>query len=655
MTESNPAPRRGRHFKENVTEHQPTYSQPSPSTQGAARIDTSEYSRSSYTQGGYAPSGQYGQSASQPSPKKGGKDKVVAAVVGCVLLVLLILGGITGFTLYRDATGILAQSKTLMSQAKTLKDDLKNGDGEQLLATSQSIASQISAMEKTTEGLNWTIASYIPVYGDDIRAARGLMEQANNLAQNALLPAAQSLSGFSLSNLMQDGAINVPLLQEVITTLQDVEPVITQSSQAINELPQTHISKLTDTINKLKDPVNKGVEALDQINQIAPVLPQMLGANGQTRTYLLLAQNNAELRSTGGFPGSAGIMTVTDGKIEMGDFASPAIAVPWYDECGFGVTDEEKAIFGDRVGRIICDTNYIPDFPRAASLFSQMWLDKLGGTVDGVVAIDPVFLQYMLGLTGGVDANGITVDGSNAARMLMSDAYAQLSTEDQDVFFSAVAGAAFKNLMGNLGGVGLTDLTDVLKKGIEEGRFIAWMPNEDEEKIMVALGCAGEVKTDPATPQLGVYAGDDTASKMSWYLSMGTNVSAGVTNADGTVTYHVTSTFKNNLDADTAAGLTEYVTGNMGIKRDITDMFIHTYLFAPAGGSISNLTTDGGDLSIQAFTEMPYNGIQVFTASPRILGGETMTVSYDVTCAAGAAPLTVRTTPTAQEAAGWTA
>lgn len=585
-----------------------------------------------------------------------GRGKRIAAVVGCVLLALVVVGGVTGFTLYRDATSILAQSKELMAQAATIKDDLQSGNGEQLLATSQSIASQVADMRKTTDGINWTIGGLVPVVGSDVRAARGLVEQADNLTQNALLPAAQSLSATGgLSGLMQDGTINVEALQQLTATLQQVQPAVEQSAQAIDNLPQTHVGKLTDAINKLRDPLDKGAAALRSLDDIAPVLPQMLGANGQTRTYLLMAENNAELRSTGGFPGSAGLMTVTDGKIEMGEFSSPAIAVPWYDECGFGVTDEEKAIFGDRVGRIICDTNYIPDFPRAASLFSQMWLDKLGGAIDGVIAVDPVLLQYLLGLTGGVEANGITVDGSNAARMLESEAYAQLSTEDQDAFFSAVAGEAFSSLMDNLGNVGLLNLTDMLGRGIEEGRFIAWMPNEDEENALQAMGCTGEVKTDPATPQLGVYAGDDTASKMSWYLSTGTNVSEGVTNADGTVTYHVTSTFKNNLDADTAAGLTEYVTGNMGIKRDITDMFIHVYLFAPAVGSISNLAADGGDLSIQPFTEMPYNGMQVFTASPRILGGETMTVSYDVTCAAGSAPLSVRTTPTAQEAAGWTA
>ena len=47
----------------------------------------------------------------------------------------------------------------------------------------------------------------------------------------------------------------------------------------------------------------------------------MLGANGQTRTYVVVAQNNSELRATGGFPGSTGLLTGTNGKIELGEFS----------------------------------------------------------------------------------------------------------------------------------------------------------------------------------------------------------------------------------------------------------------------------------------------------------------------------------------------
>lgn len=44
----------------------------------------------------------------------------------------------------------------------------------------------------------------------------------------------------------------------------------------------------------------------------------MLG-DGGTRTYAVTFQNNAEIRSTGGNPGNAAIMSITDGKVTMRD------------------------------------------------------------------------------------------------------------------------------------------------------------------------------------------------------------------------------------------------------------------------------------------------------------------------------------------------
>ena len=171
---------------------------------------------------------------------------------------------------------------------------------------------------------------------------------------------------------------------------------------------------------------------------------------------------------------------------------------------------------------------------------------------------------------------------------------------------------------------------------------------------MTLMGCSGALKDDPAEPELGVYFADETWSKISWYFSSNTHVDEGVKNNDGTTSYHVTTTMTNNLTLDEAAKQVDYITGYHPNKKNRAGMFMHVYLVAPAGGTISNITTEGGDFSPQPFTEMPYNQWTFFTASPVLAGGETITISYDVTVSAEAEqPLMVRTTPTAQVVAGW--
>lgn len=590
----------------------------------------------------------------QQPPRKRGRGKLVAGIIGAIFAIIVAVGGVCGFFMLQDYRAITAQVPTLMEEAGTLKDSVMAGDGETVRNTAADIASKVTDMHNRLEGIPWQIASLAPVVGQDVSTVRTVVAQADTLCQYALIPACDSLGDLNLSNLMSDGAINVDLLQSLVNTLQNVSPVVQQSAEIIDALPDPVIGKVNEFVTQVKDLVGTANSAVTSLNEIAPYLPQMLGSDG-VRNYLLVAQNNVELRSTGGFPGSVGVMTVSNGTISLGDFVgmgrSADGGLSWYDQAGFGVTDEEIAIFGERVGMIPADTPFIYDFPRAYSLFTQMYLDQKGGSIDGVIAIDPVFLQYMLQLTGGVDVNGVAVNGDNAAQLLMHDAYNLFDTDTQDAFFSAVAGAAFDNLMSNLGNVGMTDLLSVLERGISEGRFRIWMVNEDEENVIEKLGMGGEVKTDPTTPQLGFYAADDTASKISWYISLHTTINSSTKNADGSTTYNVTSTLTNNLSADEAATQDKYVTGYSTMKRDVTDMLNRVYIVAPAGGTISDMTVDGYSNGGGMAT---YNGSQVYVDFVQTLGGATTTFNYNVTTSPEATEeLTVAQTPTAQEVAGW--
>lgn len=220
------------------------------------------------------------------NPKKG-KGKIIGLVVGLVILAIVAFGGTTGFFLYKDAKNLQAQAGTLMSEVSSMKDYLKNGEGEQLNATAGTVAEQIASMRDTVNGPAWTIASFIPVYGDDIKLVRGMMEQADILAQDAMLPACAQLEDFKLGNLLTDGAVNIEMLKGLITTIQDVEPVVVSSIDAIDALPEPHIGKIKSLMDKVTGPMDTAKTVLSNINEIAPVLPQMLG-DGGARTYLSL-------------------------------------------------------------------------------------------------------------------------------------------------------------------------------------------------------------------------------------------------------------------------------------------------------------------------------------------------------------------------------
>ena len=151
------------------------------------------------------------------------------------------------------------------------------------------------------------------------------------------------------------------------------------------------------------------------LNSIVQVLPSMLGteshANDAPRNYLILAQTNAEARPSGGLTGSLGLVTVQGGHVSLQPFVSDS-EIQNADEPVVDLTAEERLLFTDKLGKDIRDVNFTPDFPRTGEIVSAMWNRQYGVAVDGVIAIDPLFLQNMLAVTGGVVMpDGSTLDG----------------------------------------------------------------------------------------------------------------------------------------------------------------------------------------------------------------------------------------------------
>lgn len=578
------------------------------------------------------------------------RGKKAGIVVGIVLAVLLVVGGTCGVLMYRSAMSVKAQAQEIMDQVDPLKEALKSGDATALDSSVGTVQENMASINAEVHGPLWTLASFLPVVGEDVQSVRNLGEAGQALVDEVLVPIANDVSGTGVSGLFKDGVVNVGLVQSISETVSSSLPTIESSLDTIASLPEAHIPQLAEVLDRVQGPAEQAQGLVGQAKPFLDLLPQMLGADGQTRTYIVIAQNNSELRSTGGLPGAWGTVSVTDGAISMGEFQSILHA----DGLQVEATAEERAATMTNVDTDPAQVNCIPDFSRVGKLAKDYWAQAGYGDVDGVIAVDPVFLQRLLALTGGVTApDGTVVDGTNAAQEILSGTYWKYGSDPnaQDAYFASVAGLAFGQIMGNLGNADITDLIDVIGQSGADGRLLAWMANEEEQALMEAIGVSGALGTDPSEPVLGVYLNDDTYSKISWYASCYTTVGEGVKNADGTTTYDVTTTLVNTITPEEAATAPKYVYGGNEEKRDNSDMLNYVYFVAPAGGTITNLTeTNGAVFDGYGFAETTLNGLQFFRTRTHLRAGESAVFTYQVTVSAEATdPLSVRTTPLAQE------
>lgn len=578
------------------------------------------------------------------------KNRRVAAVVAAIVAVVLVAFGVSGFMLLSSAKIVKSQAKETVEIVGSLKDKVTSGDFSTLPDDAKKIDELCSSMKKETSSPVWTMASFIPVYGSDINAARTMVDALSDVSSGALVPMADNLAQATPGKLFQDGTINVSALQAVADSLSDSSKAFKSANKKVQGIGDTHIAQVTELVDKAKDGFATLDGAVDAAEKVAPVLPQMLGANGQTRNYLLYAMNNVEIRACGGFGGSQGLISVTDGQMSIGEFV-PRIGLS-EDEAVESVDEEDEALFGNHSNLYNSGNTYSPDWPRNSQRVAALWKSQYGQDVDGVVGIDPVFLQYLLGLVGNVSLpDGTVVDGTNAAKVLMHDVYWNYPVEESDGIFASVASAAFDKILGGIGDVDVTKLVGAFERGAEEGRLIAWMRNDDEQNAIKETGIDASLPDpdDPsADPVAGVYFNNLSFSKLDWYLNADTQIGQGVKNGDGTCSYRITVTLTNIMTQEEAGKLPDYVAaGASDAARD--DERLNVSVFAPTGGNISDLTVEGTQFGLGAAT---WHGIPFYSGTVDLHAGETTTITYTLTTSAeaGDKPLTLRQTPTCQAA-----
>ena len=651
---------RGSHFEDDYDWGQAYYQ-----ARGVKRASPSNDYRSRVAGGQYMDDGYI-----RKRKKRRRKRRAWVPVLVFVLVFLLALAaalGVCGYTLYNQAQEVKAQAKEVVALVESMPDAITSRDTTTLDSTTSQVVTLADEINATVHGPLWNMATYIPVYGTDVKSAQTLGDTLVSLANDALVPIAQNLKGTSLSDLFSERRVNVEKLTALANAVTPVIPVVEEAAATMDALPEAHIQQVADYIEKVREPLNKVSNILTSVNELLPLLPNVFGAGG-TRTYFVIAQKQAELRSTGGMPGAVGFVTVTNGYIEVGDFGSVA-SLSNYSMKGYVSETEEEYnfFFGVDLYKRYAELTFLPEFERVGQLTLDYCANYWPGVqIDGVVAVTPTFLQYLMAMTGSsVEVQGVMLDGNTTAQVLNHDVYNLYENDEagekSDEFFSEAADAAVDAVFANFGGMSLGKLSDLLTKSSGASQFFMWMANAEEQQAVRKLSLSGNLDYTVEEPQLGVYLNDYTVSAIDWYLGCTTYVGNPVQNADGTVTYDVVTYVTNYLTNEEAEEQVDYITGYRGAKYSRADIMTRIYLFAPYGGRITDVQISYSGEGEEEYAESMARNygersvwnhtgwcVQVHT-----LAQSTNTISYKVTCAAGLTQqLNVRQTPMANQANG---
>lgn len=251
---------------------------------------------------------------------------------------------------------------------------------------------------------------WVPTYGGDLAAAPDLLDvavgtsAAGNRVFRALLPAMDLFSDpdGELALSIEASARVLPVLAVARAEMEEAQSELSVVRQARERIDK---ERLSPHVGELLARLDRYLPWFETAVDGALVAPSLLGADGP-RTYLVLAQNNHELRATGGFISGVGELTIDEGRPASLTFTDS------YAVDNFSVPHEVPPADFQRVlmGEIwlFRDTNWDRDFPTSARRAMEVYARDRGVRADGVLALDLAALESLLGALGPVRVEDIS-------------------------------------------------------------------------------------------------------------------------------------------------------------------------------------------------------------------------------------------------------
>ena len=450
-------------------------------------------------------------------PVKAGSRRNVS--LGCAL----VLVGLVIMALWTVITGLqlLDRARSLQSHLQSL-EQLASGNVNNLGSDGLESAGyhldgmrqDLAAIESQVRPLLpiGRLMGWIPTYGGDLAVAGDLLDMATGVSAagdrifRAVSPALDLVTG-------SQGEIttSADLGEQLLPVLMAAQPELQAAQQDLAAVKEARARIETQTLSPR---VSALLERLDQYLPWfetavdgALLAPDLLGAEGP-RTYLLLAQNNQELRATGGFISGVGELRIHGGRLVSLEFSDSYAVDNLQVPHELTPIDFRVSLLGDLW--FFRDTNWNADFPTSARRALEVYAQDRGTVADGVITLDLSALGLVVDALGPLQVDGIAepVTGQNIQQILQSQwaepTVGPGSEEGRDAewwlhrkdFMGQIAGAAFDKLLTGQG-VDPIKLARNVKRALDEKRILIYL---SEPQAMALLR---ERNWDGALPDPG--------------------------------------------------------------------------------------------------------------------------------------------------------
>lgn len=456
------------------------------------------------------------------------KKKFPVKIVLIPLVIFILLIGIIGLMLL-PLRGVIARGREVAAIGKQTAEALKNQD---LAGTKEGLTKTRAAFTQLSKEYNKVLPlRFVPMLGayisdgeHGIKAGFAALD-AGDRAIEALEPNADLLGFTGGSKFVQGSADE--RIQVAVKTMKALTPKINEMATSVDVMrkeldaidPNRYPNKIGKTpvrakLQGMKEVIDNAANLFVNAQPLLVNLPAMLG-EPEMRRYLVLFQNDKELRSTGGFLTAYAQFRVEKGKMVL-EKATDIYDLDNALKKKFPAPREVTTFHKNVYNLYIRDSNLSPDYKVSMTKFLEMYDTAAGKEkIDGIIAMDTHVLVEVLKILGPETIGGRVFSADIDKRCDCPRAVYELEdystrpvnyvrTERKDII-----GVLLQQILQKALGVSPSQywgkLFQMLLTEINQKHVLAYFLNIDAQKAAESFNMAGRVMTGSETATLFSY------------------------------------------------------------------------------------------------------------------------------------------------------
>lgn len=418
-------------------------------------------------------------------------------VFSFALLLLFLVTGFFSIRLFfygwQAKSEVAVKSKNAIVLSAQAQTDFKEKNFSQGLANLEMAQKQLQEASRQLEISGGNILGKIPFFSM-INDSQKILAGGEKTLEAAQLIGRTVLTLYNQKGeVSEDKKISLrQVFQESEKNISEANELLLSVKKDFDKIDEENLPKeYQGYFEKVKITLDLSVEIVSQFEKNYQVFWQITGFDGPKK-YLFLFQNNQELRATGGFIGSYGVLEMVDGQIK--NFYIDDI----YNPDGQLL---EKVVPPQPIQKIsatwsLHDSNWFPNFPTTAEKASWFFEKTGGPSVDGVIALTPEILLKILEITGPVEMPEYetTVDKDNFIERTQYEVEVDYDKElnRPKKFIADLAPKILNRLLSSQTEKNFLALAEVLSQSLKEKHLLLYSFDYNVQKMISELGFSGE-------------------------------------------------------------------------------------------------------------------------------------------------------------------